>query len=202
MRLKDRPRVMQEEKIMRLSIKREIICNQEIINQINFQSEMEVRNVIKKCVLSIFLMNLSIVVFAQAISAETVKMAIDLKSETTVLLKSVTNNSGCDINIIINGPTIKDNKTEVKIGERIDFSPVVECSNISVVTTDNTEQRVFWSKGKIKKEWDRINQSKLVVGSNNKNVDNDVDDEPTAIKEVKDSSPSRPAVKRKDKKKQ
>ena len=160
---------------------------------------MEVKNVIKRCMLSIFLMNLSIVVFAQAISAETVEMAIELKSETTVLLKSVTNNSGCDINIIINGPTIKDNKTEIKIGERIDFSPVVECSNISVVTTDNTEQRVFWSKGKIKKEWDRINQSKLVVGSNN-NVDNDADDEPTVIKEVKDSSPSKLVVKKKIKK--
>ena len=77
---------------------------------------MDVRNIIKRCIVGILLMNISIIVLAQAVSDKTIIIDKTVISKSTIRLERITNKSGYDIEIITRNGTEQRSPFKIRKG--------------------------------------------------------------------------------------
>ena len=90
---------------------------------------MDVRNTIKRCTFSILMLNMSIIMLAQAVSDKTIIIDKNVISESTIRLERVTNKSGYDIEIITRNGVEQRPSVKIRKGESQLFNNI-ECTRV------------------------------------------------------------------------
>ena len=124
---------------------------------------MDVRNIIKRCIVGILMMNISIIVLAQDISDKTIIIDKTVISDSTISLKCVTNKSGYDIEIItINGDG-KKSFVNIRKGESKQFDNI-ECTIVQANPKGkgaaNGSGGTIWNGKNTSAEWGKLPKSK------------------------------------------
>lgn len=141
------------------------------------------RTVIRVCSICILIMNLPFVILAQTIGVkDAIKIDKEISSESTINVKSITNNSDIDIQIQLNAKekfnvvvTYEDGRIETKSGEyghvKIDVSPqqkielsanrIEKVIAYKVTGGLNSNQPItLWSAKQTTMEWNRLGMNK------------------------------------------
>ncbi len=149
---------------------------------------MDMKKTIKRCLISILMMNLSIVVLAQVISEKTILIDKTLLSESTIRLLGITNNSGYDIQIITNYGPKKVTECKIRKGETFSFNE--ECTHIQANPLGEGAANVgggtIWNKNKTADEWKKLQQKKQTT--NFKKVEKTVESNPKEAPKVQQST--------------
>ena len=131
------------------------------INQKIFQFDMDVRNIIKRCIVGILMMNISIIVLAQAVSDKTIIIDKTVISKSTIRLERITNKSGYDIEIITRNGT-EQRPFKIRKGESHPFN--IECTRIQASPIGQGAADggggIIWNEKKTSAEWDKLQRSK------------------------------------------
>ena len=120
---------------------------------------MNVRNTIKRCILCILLMNVSIISFAQDVSEKTVIIDKTVISKSTIRLKRIKNNSGYDIEVITKNGTERRSPIEIPEGESRTFD--IECTVIQAnpLRAVNGGGGTIWTTKMASDEWDKLHNN-------------------------------------------
>lgn len=120
---------------------------------------MNVRNTIKRCILCILLMNVSIISFAQDVSEKTVIIDKTVISKSTIRLKRIKNNSGYDIEVITKNGTERRSPIEIPKGESRTFD--IECTVIQAnpLRAVNGGGGTIWTTKMASDEWDKLHNN-------------------------------------------
>lgn len=126
---------------------------------------MDVRNTIKRCIVGILMMNISIIVLAQAVSDKTIIIDKTVISESTIRLERVTNKSGYDIEIITRNGTGLRSLFKIRKGESHPFHPFnIECTRVQAnfigQGAANGGCITIWDEKKTSAEWGKLQKSK------------------------------------------
>ena len=123
---------------------------------------MDVRNTIKRCIVGILMMNISIIVLAQAVSDKTIIIDKTVISESAIRLERVTNKSGYDIEIITRDGTELRSPFKIRKGESHPFN--IECTRVQANPIGqgaaNGGGGTIWNEKKTSAEWGKLQKSK------------------------------------------
>ena len=123
---------------------------------------MDVRNTIKRCIVGILMMNISIIVLAQAVSDKTIIIDKTVISKSTIRLERITNKSGYDIEIITRNGTEQRSPFKIRKGESHPFN--IECTRIQANPIGQGAADggggIIWNEKKTSAEWDKLQRSK------------------------------------------
>lgn len=143
---------------------------------------MDVRNIIKRCLVGILMMNISVVILAQSVNRETILLDIlldkEVISESEIHLKRVTNNSDYNIQLDLHK---KDNekfsfyidKGESKEIDKVGVSVQVHVKNVG-------EGWTIWSQNNSKEEWNKLHPSEK-PSNDTENEENDYENKEDEI---------------------
>lgn len=122
---------------------------------------MKIRNTFKRYIVGILMMNISIIVLAQAVSDKTIIIDKTVISESTIRLERVTNKSGYDIEIITENGSKRTSDT-VRKGESHQFN--IECTRVLANSIGqgaaNGGGGAIWNEKKTSAEWGKLQKSK------------------------------------------
>ncbi len=116
-------------------------------------------------------MSISTVFYAQKLNEQTVRLTKEVVSESTILLKSITNESGYDIKINIKKDGISIATTEIKNGESKKIHQQCDVVSASVQGSVQGGSFPLWDKKKTKAAWKKANTPKVIEESNVPNDD-------------------------------
>ena len=123
------------------------------------------RKTIKRCLVSILIMNVSIGFFAQTVSDKTIKIDKTVISESAIRLESITNNSGYDIQITTRNGSKKVTECKIRKGEQYLLNE--ECTSIQANPLDegavNGGGGFIWNKKKSAIEWEKLQECKKTI---------------------------------------
>lgn len=140
---------------------------------------MDVRNTIKRCIVGILMMNISIIVLAQAVSDKTIIIDKTVISESTIRLERVTNKSGYDIEIITRNGTELRSPFKIRKGKSHPFN--IECTRVQANSigqgTANGGGRTIWNEMNTSVEWGKLQKSKETTNfkKNEKNIESETE---------------------------
>lgn len=124
---------------------------------------MDVRNIIKRCIVGILMMNISIIVLAQDISDKTIIIDKTVISDSTIRLERVTNKSGYDIEIITRNGVEQISSVKIRKGESQLFNNI-ECTRVEANPIGqgaaNGGGGTIWNAKKTSAEWGKLPKSK------------------------------------------
>ena len=168
------------------------MSNQEAINQKIFQFDMDVRNTMKRCIVGILMMNISIIALAQAVSDKTIIIDKTIISKSTIRLERVTNKSGYDIEIITKNGSEQRSSFKIRKGENHQLN--IECTRIQANPIGegaaNGGGGTIWNEKKTSLEWDKLQRSKetTIFKRVEKNAENDSEIIPDEKQKVSNST--------------
>lgn len=121
------------------------------------------RKAIKRCLLSILMVNLSVIVFAQTVSDKTIIITKKVISETVIMVESITNTSGYDVEIITRNGSEQRAPLEVLKGASVVLN--LECTLIQANPKGegavNGGGGTIWNKKKTATEWQKLQAGKV-----------------------------------------
>lgn len=122
------------------------------------------RKTIKRGLVSILMMTISVLVSAQAVNRNTVIIKKDVISDSTIMLKGVTNKSKYDIEIITYNGAEKRESVKIVKGQSLPFNII--CTRIQANPTGegavNESGGTIWNKTMAAEAWKNLQKSKQV----------------------------------------
>ena len=139
---------------------------------------MDVRNTIKRCTFSILMLNMSIIMLAQAVSDKTIIIDKNVISESTIRLERVTNKSGYDIEIITRNGVEQRPSVKIRKGESQLFNNI-ECTRVQANPIGqgaaNGGGGTIWNEKKTSAEWGKLQKS--IETTNFKKIEKNIESE-------------------------
>ena len=122
---------------------------------------MDVKNTIKRCIVGILMMNISIIMLAQSVSDKTILIDKIVISESTIWLERVTNKSGYDVEIITRNGIKQNPSFEIRKGESRLLN--IECTRVQANPIGkgaaNGGGGTIWNEKRTSVEWDKLKKS-------------------------------------------
>jgi len=158
---------------------------------------MDVRNTIKRCIVGILMMNISIILLAQAVSDKTIIIDKTIISESTIRLESVTNKSGYDIEIITKNGSEQGSSFKIRKGENHQLN--IECTRVQANPIGegaaNGGGGTIWNEKKTSSEWDKLQKSTETTIF--KKIEKNIEDDSEKTQDEKQNVSNNVKVKRK-----